>query len=188
LKHLIKDIATTQTGLFARPSEIGEAVYLQSKYFDDNGILKYELIPDLPLNQISDKHILRDGDVLFSAKGTKNFATVYECKYNVAVASTSFFVLRTIGSNILPEYLSWFLNNPQTQRLIKDKARGTDIPSIRKTDIEDLEIPLPSIEKQRLIAELSNLAKKETELRVQLTDLKKKIVEQKILFNLKTII
>ena len=39
-------------------------------------------------------HILRQGDVLFAAKGTKNFAALYESKYHTAVASTSFFVIR----------------------------------------------------------------------------------------------
>jgi len=65
--------------------------------------------------------------------------------------------------------------------LIKYKARGTAMPSIRKSVLDELEISIPTIEKQKLIIELSKLANKETELRNQITYLKKQIIDQKIL-------
>jgi restriction endonuclease S subunit len=181
LKTLIKDITNIQTGLFAKPSDKGEVVHLQAKHFDENGKLQGELHPDLLANSISEKHLLKDGDVLFAAKGTKNFAAVYESQNPAAVASTSFFVLRPSNDNILPEYLSWFLNHPETQKLIKDKARGTAIPSIRKTALEDLEILIPSLEKQRTVIQLSALVQKENELRISILQQRKQLIEQQII-------
>ncbi|MDY0102561.1 MAG: restriction endonuclease subunit S, partial [Lentimicrobium sp.] len=140
-----------------------------------------ELHPDLLANSISEKHFLKDGDVLFAAKGTKNFATVYESQNPAAVASTSFFVLRLSNNKILPEYLSWFLNHPETQKLIKDKARGTAIPSIRKSVLEELEISIPSLEKQRTVIQLSALVQKENELRMSILQKRKQFIEQQII-------
>ena len=92
LKTLIKNITTIQTGLFAKPSGSGDLVYLQSKHFDEFGQLQTVLHPDLKAESISEKHLLKEGDVLFAAKGNKNFATVFENHNEAAVASTSFFV------------------------------------------------------------------------------------------------
>lgn len=181
MKTLIKDITNIQTGLFAKPSDKGEVVYLQAKHFDENGKLLGILHPDLMANSISERHLLKDGDVLFAAKGTKNFATVYKNQNPAAVASTSFFVLRATDNKILPEFLSWFLNHPETQKLIKDKARGTAIPSIRKTVLEDIEISIPSIEKQRTVIQLSALVQKENEIRMSILQQRKQLIEQQII-------
>ena len=181
MKTKIKDITNIQTGLFAKPSDKGDVVYLQSKHFDENGLIRTVLHPDLKADNITSKHMLQTGDVLFAAKGTRNFAAVYETHNKAAVASTSFFVIRIADRTLLPEYLAWFLNHPSIQSLLKSKARGTAIPSIRKSELDELEILLPSVEKQKIIVKLSNLANKEVEIRLQITNLKKQFIEQKIL-------
>ena len=140
MKTQIKDIAHIQTGLFAKPSGIGELVYLQSRHFDENGQLLSVIHPDLKAEGISEKHMLKDGDVLFAAKGTKNFAAVFENHNEPSVASTSFFVIRPTDKNVLPEYLAWFLNSHPIQNLLKGQATGTSIPSISKHVLENLEI------------------------------------------------
>ncbi|MDX2249983.1 MAG: restriction endonuclease subunit S [Bacteroidia bacterium] len=178
---LIEHITTIQTGLFAKPAGTGDVVYLQSKHFDENGQLLGEIHADLNADRISEKHLLRQGDVLFAAKGTKNFATVYTKPNKPAVASTSFFVIRLTDKKVLPEYLAWFLNHPDTQTFIKDNARGTAIPSIRKTVLENLEIPIPSLEKQRVIIRLSDLAKKESTLRIAILQQRKFLIDQQII-------
>ena len=155
MKSKIQDIATLQTGLFAKPLAFGEVVYLQAKHFDEQGNLSETLHPDLSIEDISAKHLLRAGDVLFAAKGTKNFAAVYEEHNLPAVASTSFFVIRLFDSNVLPEYLAWFLNNLNTQASLKAQAMGTSIPSISKVVLEELEIPVPTIEMQKSVVAIS---------------------------------
>ncbi|MDD5770409.1 MAG: hypothetical protein PHE25_05560 [Candidatus Gracilibacteria bacterium] len=77
MKNKVKDIAVVQTGVFLRTGKKGNVTYLQAKHFNDYGDLRESLIPDLKQEEISKKHLLQDGDILFSAKGTRNFATVY---------------------------------------------------------------------------------------------------------------
>jgi restriction endonuclease S subunit len=181
LKILIKDITNIQTGLFAKPAGIGELVYLQSKHFDEFGQLHSVLHPDLPAEGISEKHLLKNGDVLFAAKGTKNFAAVFENHNEPSVASTSFFVIRPTDNKVLPQFLAWFLNNHTTQTLLKGQAIGTSIPSISKQVLENLEIPVPDIKTQRAIVEISKLRNKEKALKQKIETLREKQIQQQII-------
>ncbi len=181
MKTLIKDITIIQTGLFAKPAGIGELVYLQSKHFDEYGQLHSVLRPDLLSEGISEKHMLKDGDVLFAAKGTKNFAAVFENHNEPSVASTSFFVIRPVDKKVLPQYLAWFLNNHTTQSLLKGQAIGTSIPSISKQVLENLEITVPGIEIQRAILQITSLRNKEKSLKQEIETLREKQIQQQII-------
>lgn len=181
MKTLIKNITNIQTGLFAKPTGSGELVYLQSKHFDENGQLNAVLHPDLMAEGISEKHLLKDGDILFAAKGTKNFAAVFENHNEPSVASTSFFVIRLRNKKVLPQYFAWFLNNYNTQTLLKSKAIGTSIPSISKQVLENLEITVPSIEKQMAILQITKLRNKEKALKQEIETLREKQIQQQII-------
>jgi len=181
LKTLIKDITQIQTGLFAKPSGMGELVYLQSKHFDEYGHMHAVLHPDLAADRISEKHLLKDGDVLFSAKGTKNFAAVFENYNEPSVASTSFFVIRPTDKKLLPQYLAWVLNSHTTQILLKGQAIGTSIPSISKQVLENLEITVPSIEMQKAILQITKLRNKEKSLKQKIETLREKQIQQQII-------
>lgn len=180
MKTEIKHITVIQTGLFAKPKRTGDVVYFQAKHFDEDGFLLSSFHPDLIDNEFSEKHLLQNGDVLFSAKGTKNFAVVYENFAQPAVASTSFFVVRLTDRNTLPGYLAWFLNSPATQAKLKAQAIGTSIPSISKQVLENLEIDIPNIETQNLILRIRNLRFKEISLKKEIEELREKQIQQQI--------
>jgi restriction endonuclease S subunit len=181
LKKLFSQITEIQTGLFAKPLGEGDVIYLQVKHFDGNGQLQSTLHGDLLSDYISEKHLLKNGDVLFAAKGTKNFATVYEDHNKPAVASTSFFVIKPTYAKVLPEYLAWFLNSHATLTLLKSQAIGTSIPSISKHVLENLEIAVPSIEIQKTILEITKLRSIEKNLKQEIEMLREKQIQQKIL-------
>lgn len=181
MKTVIKNITNIRTGLFAKPLGRGEVLYLQVKYFDDYGRLQTTLFPDLFAEDIPEKHLLKPGDVLFAAKGTKNFAAVYESHNSPAVASTSFFVIRIKDKNILPEYLAWFLNNHSIQTILKEQAIGTSIASISKTVLEGLEIIVPDTEIQNIILQITKLRDKERVLKQKIDSLREKQIQQQII-------
>ena len=181
MKNLIKDITHIQTGLFAKPSGIGELVYLQSKHFDEYGQIHAVLHPDLIAEGVSEKHLLKEGDVLFAAKGTKNFAAVFENHQEPSVASTSFFVIRPTDKKLLPQYLDWVLNSHSTQTLLKGQAIGTSIPSISKQVLENLEITVPGIEIQQAILQITKLRNKEKSLKLEIETLREKQIQQQII-------
>jgi restriction endonuclease S subunit len=185
MKTILKNIATIQTGLFANDFKNGEIVYLQTKHFNDDGTLKQSLYPDLSRNKIDENHILKNGDVLFAAKGGRNFAIPYiNIKY-LCVASTSFFVIRIIDENILPEYLSWFLNHPSTLRILKSQAIGTSIPSISKAVLQELELSIPDLKTQKTIVHIADLRKKEKKILLDIESLREHQIQQQIFNALK---
>jgi len=183
LKTTLKHIASIQTGFFAKPISDGEVVYLQAKHFNEAGQICAELHPDLAADTVAAKHLLRKGDVLFAAKGTKNFAAVYDIDQR-AVASTSFFVIRLengFQQKIVPEFLAWTMNHPVAQVYLKGRAMGSSIVSISKGGLEGLEITIPPIQKQQLILNIFKLRNKEIELRQQIEMLRDKQIKQLII-------
>ncbi len=187
MKKTLNNISSIQTGVFAKPKADGDVVYLQARHFDEFGKLNIELHPDLNRSDIKAKHLLLPGDILYAAKGTKNFATLYEAKNIPAVASTSFFVIRIESSieNIMPAYLVWFINHPDTQALIKKQAMGSSIASISKGVLEELEISIPTLETQKLILNIASLREKENALKTQIELLKEKQIQHLIINALK---
>lgn len=184
MNTIIKHIATIQTGIFAKPVKEGQIVYLQAKHFNENGLLVSSLYPDLKAGSISEKHILHSGDIIFAAKGTKNFAALYESRNYTAVASTSFFVIRVnpdFQSRILPEYLTWYLNQPSSQNYLKSHAVGTSIVSIAKSVIEEMELYLPDLKTQKTILAISQLRNSEKKLKAQIESLREKQIQQQII-------
>ncbi len=184
MRVALKHIAFIQTGVFARPAKEGQIVYLQSKHFDENRILKSSLYPDLKAGSISEKHLLQTGDIIFAAKGTKNFAALYESKNKPAVASTSFFVIRLnedFQDKILPEYLTWYLNSASSQNYLKSKAVGSSIVSISKSVIDELELSIPDLDTQKAILIITHLRNAERKLQKQIELLREKQIQQQII-------
>lgn len=177
MKTHLKNISNIQTGLFAKPQAEGDIVYLQPKYFNELGDLTTVLMPDLNSTEISKKHLLKQGDILFAAKGNKNFATCFGKHDLPAVASTSFFVIRVTNQKVLPEYLTWFLNHPNTQQFLKGYARGTAMVSISKSVLENIELSIPSIEMQKRILKIASYRKQELALKKQMEDLQEKYLQ-----------
>ena len=188
MRVALKHIAFIQTGVFAKPGKEGQIVYLQSKHFDENGNLRSSLYPDLKSESISEKHLLQNGDVIFAAKGTKNFAALYESKNLPAVASTSFFVIRLkedFQDRILPEYLTWHLNSALSQNYLKSQAVGSSIVSISKSVIDELELSIPDLDIQKAILRIANLRNAERKLQQQIETLREKQIQQQIINALK---
>jgi restriction endonuclease S subunit len=187
VKTKLHNISSIKTGVFARTVTKGEAVYLKSQHFDEYGQLRRKLHADLYINDVIENHLLRPGDVLFSAKGTKNYAALYESQNPFAVASTSFFVIRLIENShrVLPEYLHWFLNHPTTQKILKSQAIGSSTASISKAVLDELEIYIPDLQTQAVILKINQLRKSEKKLREQIEILREKQIQQQIFNGIK---
>lgn len=184
MKTTIGHIGIIQTGIFAKPLSQGEIVYLQARHFDENGNLSSILHPDLKTENLNERHLLKQGDVLFAAKGSKNFAAVYESKNQPAVASTSFFVIRlqeNFSNKILPEFLVWLINHPISQKFLKGKAIGTSIVSISKSVLSALEISIPDLQTQKAILKINQLHNTEKNLKQQIEILREKQIQQQII-------
>jgi len=183
LKARIKDIAKIQTGLYAKPEMQGNALYLQVKYFDEYGEINRHLKPDALVDEKMRKHILLDGDILFMAKGSRNAAVIFRSLSGEAVASSSFIVVRLnerFKSQILPEFLAWFINHPRSQELLKTHSKGSGIPSIALSGFSELEVTVPDIETQKSILTIQMLRTKEKQLINEINKLKDLFIQNQL--------
>lgn len=179
----LNNIATIQTGVFAKTTPNPNALYLQQSDFDSRGELRDTAQPTIATD--NPKHLLTAGDLLLASKGNNNMCVIVPEIEQKCVASPSFLVIRLHDkSAILPEFVAWYLNLPTVQNTLAAQARGTSIMSISKATLGDLEIPVPSVERQRRYIELSKLQKREQQLYAAIAERRKQILEYKMIKNI----
>ena len=81
---------------------------------------------------------------------------------------------------MLPEYVCWYINLDTTLKYLQSEAKGTGIPSISKATLEELEIPVPPIEKQRTIAEIARLQAEAQQLQSKIMAKRRQLIEYKL--------
>ena len=179
----LNNIATIQTGVFAKTTPNPNALYLQQSDFDGNGKLRNTIQPTIIV--ANQTHLLTAGDLLLASKGNNNMCVIVPGIEQECVASPSFLVIRLHDkSAILPEFVAWYLNLPTVQNTLAAQARGTSIMSISKATLGELEIPIPPTERQRRYIELSKLQKREQELYKTIAERRKQILDYKMIKNI----
>jgi restriction endonuclease S subunit len=164
MKKSIQNLAEIRFGLHLATDRNGTLPYLQVRQFDEQGQLSLaadEYVLDDKKNQA---HLLQDGDVLFVGKGNRLFAWCYRSTMGPYVPSSIFFVLRPKTELVQPEYLCAVLNAPQSKSVFQQIGSGTNILSIRKSELGAFEIPIPGLDRQQKIAELTHLHQRSLDL------------------------
>lgn len=183
MKVKLNDIAEFQSGIYAKPQPMADTLYLQGVHFNEFGEFDRRVKPTLSKEILINKHILKTGDILFSAKGLNNMAFVYDEKIGPAAASSSFIVMRLKPDQrdaIDPEYLAWYLSNhPEVRRF--HKQLGSTIPSISITQLSTLMVNIPDLEIQRQIVKIQELRNREKQLITKLSHLKDEYLKRELL-------
>jgi hypothetical protein len=111
------------------------------------------------------KHILHCRDVLFVGRGLRNDAATFVGKAGDVIAAPHLFVLRARrGYLACPDYLTWFLNLPETQERIRSFRAGSAVPFVPMEAFVRLEVPLPRIAMQNHVADIQRLCLQEQHL------------------------
>lgn len=175
----IKDIAEIQSGIYLKVAPNPNVYYLQVNDFDNEGNVLQTTKPTVVADAKNSKHFLKSGDLLFAAKGSKNFCAIIQREYEGnSIASSSFLVLRVNANNtVLPEFLRWYLNLSANLQKLSVSAVGTSMPSITKAMLEDVDINIPPSDIQRKIVEVAELQKQENQLYERIALKRKKLIE-----------
>jgi restriction endonuclease S subunit len=171
----VASVSDISFGLYAQPKESGSAAYLQVRQFSHDGRLTTQADEYINLDKKTEPRLLKEGDVLFVGKGNRLFSWCYTQSDQPAVASSIFFVLRPDHRLIYPEYLAAILNAPQSKATFQQIGGGTNIFSIRKSELGAFQIPLPRMQQQKRIAALAALHRQEIELSQKLIAEKQKL-------------
>ena len=143
----------------------------------DGTLLNDELIQIEPKERVNDDSILRPGDVLFPNRGTRTTALAYRLDVPRVLAGAQFFILRPDTERVLPEYLAWFLRTEEAARYFEGRRKGTYVKIIQRSDLAEMEMPIPPLNVQQKIVEAANLAMEERILMERLAVLRWKLTK-----------
>lgn len=171
---LLKDIVSAKAGypfrgaITAIPNAAVRVVQMKDTFVDQAIEWSACICTELPSQRSAD--FLSENDILFVARGTKNYAVLVDAavaNYQ-AVVAPHFYVLRLTTPSVLPAFLAWWLNQYPSQQYFQREAEGSVTKSIRRSVLENTPIVAPSPDKQHAIIGLANTLKQERQLAEQL--------------------
>ncbi|WP_299022177.1 restriction endonuclease subunit S [uncultured Photobacterium sp.] len=167
----LSEVADIQAGYPFRGSikhDEGAAVrVVQAKDISDLGELIQDELVRTELTGKKQPTWLQKGDVLFIAKGMRNFAAHVPENLEYVTCSPSLFQIRikqSLLGMVNPMFLAWQLNQKPVQQYLRKSAEGSTQINIRKPVLGDVEIAIPDIERQDTIAKLYTASIKENVL------------------------
>jgi hypothetical protein len=101
------------------------------------------------------KITIRQGDILMPARGLSYPAILVGITHETLLPTGQIHIIRC--QSIHPEYLLWYLNRKKTQDQIAMQLTGSTIQSLKKSDLERIEIEVPAQEIQIMIGQLDQL-------------------------------
>jgi len=132
---------------------------LRAGNISDSGLTLANLVY-VPIHRISDRQRLRKHDVVVAAS-SGSLDVVGKTGQLVDEFTGSFGafckVLRP-RDRVDPRYFGHFFRTPDYRRKISALAAGANINNLRGEHLDDLDMPLPTIEKQRRIADILDRA------------------------------
>lgn len=114
---------------------------------------------------------IEKGDLIIGARGAATDICIASDAVFGAFVSLDLYLVRPSSARVNPQYLAAFLTLPATQALFAGGKQGSSLARLPKDALEKMEVPLPSMHVQRLIAELALSCEKEDKLLRKLTDL-----------------
>ena len=180
----LKKIAKIQSGYISRgrivPREDGTCLLMQAKDVSANH-LSYRtdaLVRFMPTLSGKD-WFLKPGDILFMARGARNFSVLIDKLPDSVLAAACFLVVQISNSEILPEYLCWYFNeSPVEEYLRRFSGRGVHMPVVKRAVLESIDIPLPPIKTQKQVSEMTMLLQREQDLYKKLAEKRKYLITE----------
>lgn len=169
MKIKVKELATVQMGYSFRSRleavEDGGVAVIQMKDLRDDNTVDCGALVMIGMDDVKRHHLARRGDLIFRTRGLLTTSAILLDDPGQAVVAAPLLRIRVIEPQaVLPEYLNWYIGQRDAQIFLAGRARGTAQRMIGKQAIEELEVALPTREKQKAIVELASLVAREQTL------------------------
>ena len=162
-------VAQVRSGLvLARKQARGRTEYryplLNLKCIHPNGYIDTALCEMFDsVEYLNPEYLTHNGDVVIRLT-VPYTAVLITDELEGYVIPSSFVVVRTDRSIVLPEYLLWLLNSQQVKQRIYESAVSNMLGAVKPRYFAEYELEGLPITRQRMIAELNRLAKQEVQL------------------------
>lgn len=169
MKLRISDIATVQMGYSFRSrleaSGEGCVAVIQMKDLNSDNVVDCKDLVYVDMDSVKEHHLAQKGDLVFRSRGQViNSAILLDDPGKAVVAAPLLRIRVAAHDKVLPEYLNWYLSQSDAQSYLTGMAGGTAQKIINKHAVENMEVVLPSLERQSAVVELAGLAAREQDL------------------------
>ena len=177
----INDIATVQMGYSFRSrleaSTNGNLAVIQMKDLLDNNTVACDKSTKIDMKNVKKHHLALKKDLIFRSRGLLTTAAIILEDPGTAVVAAPLLRIRVNHpEKILPEYLNWYISQRDAQIFLTSRAMGTTQKMITKQALENLEVPLPSLKRQKNIIELASLSTREQTLTNKLAEKRRQYI------------
>ena len=163
-------------GRVGRAVEAGVRM-VQMRDVPPNGAVDPVSLERLALDRVPGGHLVAAGDVLFRSRSESNTASALDARFREPVlAIAPLYVLRPDREVVLPAFLAWAINQPDSQRHFGRFARGTNMRMVPRDVLADLRIGIPGLAVQRRIVALDSLSRRERSLCVRAAEHRRRLV------------
>ena len=186
-KMKLSDFATLQSGLVlnrkeARSEEETAKYYkrINMRSLSEYGELDRNDLDIFPSVEILDSAILTQPNDIIVKLFTPIYPTLISEEDKGFIIPSQLVVIRVFDDQVLPEYLRYYLSAPEVSELMLSIEGWRSQRTIKVSTFADLEIPIPSIEKQQLIAKISAINSQRERLYKELIEEEKKLTTLKL--------
>ena len=164
-----------------RPDPKGSYRFVRIGDISQDGTLRTDdflrIEPNEPVNE---ELWLRPGDVLFPNRGRRTTALAFPLDKPRIIVGPQFFIVRPDQQKVSAEYLAWFLRSAEAAAYFEARRKGTYVQIIQRSDLAELEIPLPPRVTQQKVVEIAKLSLMERKLSEHLTVLRWQGINQQL--------
>ncbi len=130
----------------------GHSFVVRMKDVDSNKGINWKSLMRVQLGGRKSPILLQHDDIMFAARGVKNYAIYLDSPLENSVLSPHFFLIRALpDSALLPEFLAWQINQAPAKKYFTSLCEGSFTVSIRRTVLESLPIKVPSLAEQKKV-------------------------------------
>jgi restriction endonuclease S subunit len=162
LKNIVEIISGFSFRKNASNTAGGDIAIIQARDITGDIYIKSAGLAKVAQNDIQTKAFVKKGDVVIAERGAFRAGLIGD-EMEKTIASSSTFILRPTFKELDPEYLVAYFNSKAGNNNILKTAKGSLIKNISKRELEDVEIPIPSLNEQKTIVEIfkNNLRRQE---------------------------
>lgn len=167
------------------PLKNGDIFVLQAKdIVSGQNVTDIDKLTPIAFTGTRTASFLQKDDVLIVSRGMGigSFrSAVFSLETTNVIASSSLLIIRIKKKEILPEYVSLYFNSPDGQNKILETVAGSYIRAISRQKLkEEIEIPIPPLEKQESLIKLNQNIKQQEKIYNRKKQLKQEIINATI--------
>jgi restriction endonuclease S subunit len=161
--------------------DTGTVSVIQMKDLTEQNRVNIKALALVDMEKPKEHHLVKPGDLIFRSRGLTTKSAILLDDPGTAVVAAPLLRIRVKDRDLMPEYLNWFISQKPAQAFFASQAKGTTQKMISKETLEDLEVFLPPLDRQRTIVALASLAEEEQHIMNKLAEKRRQYVSNTLI-------